>query len=141
MNQFRIHSNYRYRSQIEINEDQTIFHIALNDSRTSSPQIFHGYSNPLIFRKLMRMIYSPLIRPQDFVPNDLTDYNLWYELELLRRIDRSDNIRDKKPDYMEEDLIQIRERRDDLLVRIDRQTKHIKENKSKIQNMNDKNCL
>jgi hypothetical protein len=39
---------------------------------------------------------------------------------------------------MEEDLIQIIERRDDLLVRIDRQTKHIEENKSKIQDMQKK---
>ena len=45
MNQFRIRSNYRYRSQIEMEENQITFHLALNDARTGSPQIFNAYNN------------------------------------------------------------------------------------------------
>ncbi len=135
MTKFRLGSNYRYRSHLETNENQTTFHMALDDSRTETPQIFHDYSNPLILHKLMRMIYLSLIHPEDFIPKDLADYHLWYEYELLRRIDESDNLRSKKPDYMEEDLLKIIERRDDLLIKIERQTKHIETNKSKIQDM------
>lgn len=118
-----------------MDENQVTFHLALNDTRTRSPPIYHAYKDPLIFRKLMRLIYSPLILPQDYVPKDFTDYKLWREFELLRRIDNSDKIRSNKPDYMEEDLTQIIERRDDLLFRIDRQTKHIKDNRSRILDM------